>query len=172
MGWPATPGLRWSSRPCWSFLLLIGLRRDGLLARPPEPPDQRAGIAAARRLAARSGLGLATGWAMALVCVLPLTIVGGIAISSFSRSGSAWGWLVADAAFFALLALAEEVAFRGYAFQRFIRAVGPSAPRWALPRSTQLCRRSRPAQTTPASPSRWPSACCSPRPICARAPCG
>ena len=38
---------------------------------------------------------------------------------------SAWLWLLADAAFFALAALAEEIAFRGYGFQRFERAVGP-----------------------------------------------
>jgi hypothetical protein len=37
----------------------------------------------------------------------------------------AWGWLVADAVFFALAALAEEIAFRGYGFQRFVLAVGP-----------------------------------------------
>ena len=37
---------------------------------------------------------------------------------------SAWGWLLADAAFFALAALAEEVAFRGYGFQRFEQSVG------------------------------------------------
>jgi hypothetical protein len=35
-----------------------------------------------------------------------------------------WGWFLADALFFALLALAEEIAFRGYAFQRFARTVG------------------------------------------------
>ena len=61
---------------------------------------------------------------MALVCVLPLTVFGGIAIS-ISTAVIAWGWFVADAAFFALLALAEEIAFRGYAFQRFVNAVGP-----------------------------------------------
>jgi hypothetical protein len=33
---------------------------------------------------------------------------------------------VADAAFFALAALAEEIAFRGYGFQRFAQAVGPA----------------------------------------------
>jgi hypothetical protein len=49
---------------------------------------------------------------------------GGIAIVLILQP-SAWGWLVADAAFFALAALAEEVAFRGYGFQRFTRAVGP-----------------------------------------------
>jgi hypothetical protein len=55
---------------------------------------------------------------------LLLALVGGIAIS-VSTQPSAWGWLVADAAFFALAALAEEIAFRGYGFQRFVHAVGP-----------------------------------------------
>jgi hypothetical protein len=67
---------------------------------------------------------MAVGWALAVVCVLPLTVVGGIAIVLFLQS-SAWGWLLADATFFALAALAEEIAFRGYGFQRFARAVGP-----------------------------------------------
>ena len=35
------------------------------------------------------------------------------------------GWR-ADAAFFALWALAEEIAFRGYAFQSFVQALGPA----------------------------------------------
>jgi membrane protease YdiL (CAAX protease family) len=68
--------------------------------------------------------GLATGWGLALVCVLPLALVGGIAISIITHA-SAWGWLVADTVFFAFTALAEEVAFRGYGFQRFAVAVGP-----------------------------------------------
>ena len=71
-----------------------------------------------------AGLGLATGWGLALVCVLPLAWLAELP-SQFSPDASAWGWLVADAAFFALAALAEEVAFRGYGFQRFAVAVGP-----------------------------------------------
>jgi membrane protease YdiL (CAAX protease family) len=71
-----------------------------------------------------AGLGLAAGWAIALVCVLPLTVIGGIAVVLVLQP-SAWLWLLADAAFFALAALAEEIAFRGYGFQRFERAVGP-----------------------------------------------
>ncbi|MGB8258966.1 MAG: CPBP family glutamic-type intramembrane protease, partial [Terracidiphilus sp.] len=73
---------------------------------------------------AEAGLGLATGWALALVCVLPMTLVGGIAIV-LNTQPSAWGWLLAEAAFFALAALAEELIFRGYGFQRFAVAVGP-----------------------------------------------
>jgi hypothetical protein len=51
--------------------------------------------------------------------------MGGIAIVLLLQPSS-WGWLLADAAFFALAALAEEVAFRGYGFQRFAHAVGPA----------------------------------------------
>jgi hypothetical protein len=69
-------------------------------------------------------VGLAVGWSLAVVCVLPLTVASGIAIVLSTRP-SAWGWLLADAAFFALAALAEEVAFRGYGFQRFAHAMGP-----------------------------------------------
>jgi uncharacterized protein len=52
-------------------------------------------------------------------------LVGGIAIV-LELQPSAWGWLLADAAFFALAALVEEIAFRGYGFQRFAHAVGPA----------------------------------------------
>jgi hypothetical protein len=53
-----------------------------------------------------------------------MVVGGGIAIV-LVLGPSAWGWLVVDAVFFALVALAEEVAFRGYGFQQFERAVGP-----------------------------------------------
>ena len=49
---------------------------------------------------------------------LPMLLIGGIAVVVTAQR-SAWGWLVADAAYFALLTLGEEVAFRGYGFQRF-----------------------------------------------------
>jgi hypothetical protein len=71
-----------------------------------------------------AGLGLSVGWALAVACVLPLLVGGGIAIV-LVLGASAWGWLLAEVAFFALFALAEEIAFRGYGFQSFEKAVGP-----------------------------------------------
>jgi hypothetical protein len=53
-----------------------------------------------------------------------MIVAGGIAIVLVFQP-FAWGWLLADAVFFALAALAEEVAFRGYGFQRLLQAVGP-----------------------------------------------
>ena len=65
-----------------------------------------------------AGMGFAVGWAAVIACVLPLTLVGGISVV-LSTNRASWGWLLADALFFALAALAEEVTFRGYGFQRF-----------------------------------------------------
>jgi hypothetical protein len=60
-----------------------------------------------------------------------MALFGGIVISlSFSLSN--WGWLLVDIAFFSLMALAEEVAFRGYAFQCFARATGSVAAVFAF----------------------------------------
>ena len=71
------------------------------------------------------GIGAAIGWGAVVVCVLPMLVIGGIAVV-ITPAGSAWGWLAADGLYFALLALAEEVAFRGYGFQRFAQVVGSS----------------------------------------------
>jgi hypothetical protein len=53
-----------------------------------------------------------------------MAVGGGIAVSISTRA-SAWAWLLVEAAFFALAALAEEIVFRGYGFQRFAVSVGP-----------------------------------------------
>ena len=109
----------------FAFLLLLGYAAMGLWFNRQANPIGAQGLPLRTGWPREAGLGLAVGWAVALVCVLLMTVIGGIAIS-VSVQGSALGWLAADAAFFALAALAEEIAFRGYAFQRFVRAVGPS----------------------------------------------
>lgn len=76
-------------------------------------------------------MGLATGWGIALVCVIPITLIGGIAVV-LSGNASEWGWLVADTAFFLLATLAEEIAFRGFGFQCFVEAVGPLGAAFAF----------------------------------------
>jgi len=70
-----------------------------------------------------AGMGGAVGWGLAVLCMLPLVFVGGVAVV-ISLQRSTWGWLLADVAFFAMAAMAEEVAFRGYGFQRFEQVVG------------------------------------------------
>jgi len=71
-----------------------------------------------------AGLGLAVGWSAALACILPMALVGGIAVV-LTTSRTAWSSLLVDTLFFAIAAMAEEIVFRGYGFQRFLRVVGP-----------------------------------------------
>ena len=93
--------------------------------------DRQSGSIAAQGLPLRSGwtreaaTGMALGWGAVIVCVIPMLLIGGIAVVITTQSSS-WPWLLADAAYFALLALGEEVAFRGYGFQRFAAVVGSS----------------------------------------------
>ena len=106
------------------FLLLVGYAGMGVLLDRQVYAVSEQGLPRRAGWQGEAGLGLAVGWALAVACVLLLVVDGGIAIVLILQP-YAWGWLVADAAFFALAALAEEVAFRGYGFQRFVDAVGP-----------------------------------------------
>jgi hypothetical protein len=105
------------------LLLLLGYAAFGSWMDRQSRPVSAQGLPRRAGWTGEAGLGLAAGWAIALFCVLPMVAAGGIAIVLDLRP-SAWGWLLADAAFFALLALGEEIAFRGYGFQRFAHAVG------------------------------------------------
>jgi uncharacterized protein len=107
----------------FAFLLLFGYAGIGFsLDRQLDPISQQ-GLALRKGWMGEFGLGLAAGWAIAVFCVLPLVLFGGIVIhTSFSRA--AFGWLFADAAYFLLVALTTQIAFRGYPFQCAIRAIG------------------------------------------------
>jgi membrane protease YdiL (CAAX protease family) len=105
------------------LLLVLGFAGLGFVLDRQLHPVRTQGLPLRSGWTSEAGLGLAVGWALAVVCVLPLALGGGIAIV-LSLQLSAWGWLLVETAFFALAALAEEVAFRGYGFQRFEHAVG------------------------------------------------
>lgn len=107
-----------------AFLLLIGYSAMGFWMNRQLRPFSEQGFPLREGWSREVGLGLATGWGLAIACVLPMALIGGIAIT-LSTTASAWGWLLVDVAFFAFASLVEEVAFRGYGFQRFVRAVGP-----------------------------------------------
>jgi hypothetical protein len=107
-----------------AFLLVFGYAAMGSVFNRQPHAVTAQGLPLRQGFAREAGIGLAFGWALAVICVLPMAAAGGIAIV-INLQLSAFGWLLADAAFFALWALAEEVAFRGYGFQRFAHAVGP-----------------------------------------------
>jgi len=106
------------------LLLLLGYGAMGFWIDRQVDPVSEQGLPRRSGWPREAALGLATGWGLAVVCALALAAAGGIAIF-LSGERSNWGWLLAGAAYFALAALGEEIAFRGYGFQSFVRAVGP-----------------------------------------------
>src|ERR1035438_8402326 len=97
------------------FLLLLGYAAFGYWLDRQMHPLSEQGLPRRQGWLSEAGVGLAVGWALAVVCVLPMLAAGGIAIV-LSTQVSAWGWLTADAAFFALAALGAVSAFRGSGF--------------------------------------------------------
>jgi len=105
------------------FLLLLGYAGVGFSLNGQANPISAQGLPRRPGWHQETGLGLAIGWAVVVFCAAVMTVGGGIAIR-FSFSARSWGWFLVEAAYFALLALGEEIAFRGYGFQRFARTVG------------------------------------------------
>ncbi len=106
------------------LLLVIVFASFGRIFDRQNNPVAEQGLPFRRGWPGEAGLGLAVGWGSAIACVLPLTLIGGIAIV-LTTNRSAWAWFFADAVYFAVAAMVEEVAFRGYGFQRFTLVVGP-----------------------------------------------
>jgi len=105
------------------FLLLMGYASMGFALDRQQHPLSAQGLPRRAGWLGEAGLGLAVGWGIAVACVLPMVLGGGIAIVLILDK-AAWGWLAADALYFALFAMAEELTYRGYAFQRFEQSVG------------------------------------------------
>ncbi|AEU36751.1 CPBP family intramembrane glutamic endopeptidase [Granulicella mallensis] len=106
------------------FLLLVGFAtlswiatRTGNLRKDNALPQ--------RATALREGQqGIVLGWAMLLVAVLPMMLVGDLH-PEFWLAPRSWGLALLSLATLAVGTLALEVAFRGYLYARLIAAVGP-----------------------------------------------
>ena len=107
------------------FTLIYGLTNRGLSSRPG---GMRVANALPRRETTGQELlrGLALGWLMLLIAVIPMMLTGSLHLQ-FSFASSSWGLTVVSLATMALATLAVEVAFRGFLFTRLIAAFGPVA---------------------------------------------
>jgi membrane protease YdiL (CAAX protease family) len=127
-------------------LLILGYAAFGALFDRQTRSIAAQGLPLRAGWAGEIGIGAAIGWGAVVVCVLPMLLIGGIAVV-ITAQHAAWGWLAADAAYFALLALGEEVAFRGYGFQRFAEVVGPSGAAFGFALFFAIMRAIQPGST-------------------------
>ena len=107
------------------FLLVVGFAAMGRAFNRQRQPIRDMGLVFRPAWKREFGLGAALGWGMLLASILPLVLSGGLIIT-FWTIPRQFGILLIDLLVLAVASLAEEVAFRGYPFQRLIDAMGPA----------------------------------------------
>jgi membrane protease YdiL (CAAX protease family) len=112
------------SRSILLFLLLVGYAGMGMVGQRQRSPLRAMGLWPRPSWMAEFSLGAALGWGGIVACVLPIALFGELALKVDLAPHQLLLFMV-DLAALAVAALAEEVAFRGYPFQRLIEAVGP-----------------------------------------------
>lgn len=106
------------------FLLIVGYAAMGYVGQHQQHPIQAMGLAKRAGTGREFALGAAIGWAGMAVCALIIAVFGGLVIF-FYTNWRQFAQIPLDLAILLIVALAEEVAFRGYPFQRLIQATGP-----------------------------------------------
>lgn len=106
-----------------AFLLLVGFAGFGITFDKQKQPFAEQGFPMRDGWKREVGLGLAFGWGMALLAVLPMVFIGGIVIRLHLGAGD-WLALLGEVLFFALMTLTLELIYRGYAFQKLVKAAG------------------------------------------------
>ena len=106
------------------FLLIVGFAAMGYVGQRQEHPVKDMGLDLRPTGRREFALGAAIGWAGMTACVLIIALFGGLVVFFYT------GWrqfalIPLVLAILLIASLAEEVAFRGYAFQRFIDATNP-----------------------------------------------
>jgi uncharacterized protein len=107
------------------FLLVIGYGAMGRVLNRQREPVRDMGLVFRPAWQREFGLGAALGWGMLVASILPMVLTGGLIIT-FWLVPRQFGILLIDLLLLAVASLAEEVAFRGYPFQRLIEAMGPT----------------------------------------------
>ena len=106
-------------------LLLVGFSGMATLGQRQRKPLAQMGLVRRPGALREWGLGTALGWAGIVACVLPVALIGGLAVNLNNQS-FVYGLTALGVDFLTLLAasLAAEVLFRGYPFQRLIETTG------------------------------------------------
>ncbi|MBT9330400.1 CPBP family intramembrane glutamic endopeptidase [Paracidobacterium acidisoli] len=107
------------------FLLLAGFAAMGYVGQRQQEPLKAMGLVLRPGWRKEFALGSAIGWGGVVACVLPVALIGGLVVTFFT-TWHQFRMILLDLLVLAIAALLEEVAFRGYPFQRLIDAIGPN----------------------------------------------
>lgn len=107
------------------FLLLVGYAAMGYAGQSQREPLKAMGLVRREGWKREFAVGAAFGWGGVVACVLPIALFGSLVVRFWTDSHQFFLFFV-NLLTLAVAALAEEVAFRGYPFQRLIDAIGPT----------------------------------------------
>ncbi len=122
----AGPFFSLASRFFYVLLLVAGFAGMGLLGQRQSKPLAAMGLPRRAGFGREWARGAALGWAGIVACVLPVALTGGMLVTTGSHDAGAIGATLIDLLTLLLAALADEVLFRGYPFQRLMEATGPA----------------------------------------------
>lgn len=108
------------------FLLVLGHGYMELSWENTREPLRTMGLGKRPGRGREFALGAALGWGMVVAVMLVVALVGHLYLELW-YAPAAWGMLVLQLFTMAAVALAEEIAFRGYAFQKLVASLGPFA---------------------------------------------
>lgn len=114
------------------FLLLVGYAGMGYAAQHQHGPLKTMGLVRRQGWIREFAIGAAIGWAGVVACVLPIALFGSLVVT-FWKGGHQYFLLVLNLVTLAVLSLAQEIAFRGYPFQRLMDAIGPTLATLLMP---------------------------------------
>jgi uncharacterized protein len=107
------------------FLLLLGYSAMGYSAQRQSEPIKAMGLVRRDGWKREFALGSALGWGGVVACVLPTALLGGLVVGFWANTHQFF-LLFVNLLTLAVASLVEEIAFRGYPFQRLIDAIGPT----------------------------------------------
>ncbi len=108
------------------FMLIVGFGYMELAWDGTREPIRAMGLPTRPEGVREFGLGAALGWGMATVVLLIVALAGHFYVQLWTAP-RAWGLLVVQILTLLAGALAGEIAFRGYPFQKAVETVGPFA---------------------------------------------
>ena len=106
------------------FMLIVGFGYMELAWDRTREPTRAMGLATRPGAVREFGMGAALGWGMVTVVLLIVALIGHFYVQLWTAP-RAWGQLLVQILTLLAGALAGEIAFRGYPFQKLMEAVGP-----------------------------------------------
>lgn len=114
------------ARLIYVLLLFAGFAAMGIVGQRQTSPVAQMGLPKRPGFSREWALGAAFGWAAMVACLLPVVLVGDLLVTSSGLTLETLGGTLLALATLLLAALADELVFRGYPFQRLLDATSPT----------------------------------------------